>query len=131
MTALMARLRREGGGPDARAQLALEACDADSYERGYGHGYCHGRGPDDDGRDWDDDGMYRDYEQGYERGYDVGQHVGLRDAHDDDAAPDPVGPAYDPWWRHECDDDEDEAAESHDAWFEGHYDRSEWGDSEA
>ena len=32
--------------PDARAQLPLEACDADSYERGYSHGYCHGRGPD-------------------------------------------------------------------------------------
>ena len=39
-------------GPDARAQHALEACDADSYDRGYGHGYHHGRGPDDDGRDW-------------------------------------------------------------------------------
>ena len=38
------------------------------------------------------------------------------------AAPDPGGPAYDPWWRHWCDDDEDgEDAESHDAWFESHY----------
>ena len=43
----------------------------------------------------------------------MGQHVGLSGAHDDDAAPDPGSPAYDPWWRHECDDDEDEAAESH------------------
>ena len=56
---------------------------------------------------------YRDYEQGYEQGY-VGQHVGLSGAHDDDAAPDPGSPAYDPWWRHECDDDEEgETAESH------------------
>ena len=74
------------------------------YGRGYGHGYCHSRGPDDDGRDWDDDaGMYRDYEQGYEQGYDVGQHVSLRGAHDDDAAPALGSPAHDPWY----DDSED------------------------
>ena len=115
-------------GPDARAQHALEACDADSYDRGYGHGYHHGRGPDDDGRDWDDDGMYRDYEQGYEQGYDVSQQVGLHGAHDEDAAPAPDSPAHDPWY----DDDEDgETAESYDDWYESHYDQSEWGDSGA
>ena len=122
----------EGGGrwagPDARAQCALEACDADSYDRGYGHGYHHGRGPDDDGRDWDDDGRYRDYEQGYEQGYGVSQQVGLHGAHDEDAAPAPDSPAHDPWY----DDDEDgESHEDYDAWFESHYDQSEWGDSGA
>ena len=45
---------------DACAEHALEACDADSYDRSYGHSYHHGRGTDDDGRDWDDDGMYCD-----------------------------------------------------------------------
>ena len=120
----------EGGGLDARAQLhALEACDADSYERGYGHGYSRGRGPDDDGRDWDDDGTYRDYEQGYDQGYDVGQHVSLCGAHEeDDAGPDPGGPMHDSWYD---DGEEFEDAESRDAWFESHYDPSEWGDSEA
>ena len=101
---------------------------ADSYERGYGHGYSRGRGPADDGRDWDDDGGYLDYEQGYDQGYDVGQHVSLRGAQDEDAGPDPGGPMHDSWY----DDGEDgEDAESHDAWFESHYDQSEWGDSEA
>ena len=64
---------------------------------GYSHGYCHGRGPDDDGRDWDDDGGYRDYEQGYDQGYDVGQHV-LRGAQDEDAGPDPGSPMHDSWY---------------------------------
>ena len=119
----------EGGGLDARAQLhALEACDADSYERGYGHGYSRGRGPDDDGRDWDDDGGYRDYEQGYEQGYDVGQHVSQRGAQDeDDAGPDPGGSVHDSWY----DDGEDGEGAEYDAWFESHYDQSEWDDSEA
>ena len=75
-----------------------------------------------------DDGTYRDYEQGYDQGYDVGQHVSLCGAQDEDAGPDPGGPMHDSWH----DDGEDgEDAESHDAWFESHYDRSEWGDSEA
>ena len=78
--------------------------------------------------DWDDDGGYRDYEQGYEQGYDVSQQVGLHGAHDEDAAPAPDSPAHDPWY----DDDEDgESHEDYDAWFESHYDQSEWGDSGA
>ena len=108
----------EGGGLDARAQLhALEACDADSYERGYGHGYSRGRGPDDDGRDWDDDGGYLDYEQGYDQGYDVGRHVSLRAQDGDDAGPDPGGSVHDSWY----DDGEDGEGAEYDAWFESHY----------
>ena len=72
--------------------------------------------------------MHRDYEQGYDQGYDVGQHVSLRGAHDEDAGPDPGGPMHDSWY----DDGEDgEDAESYDAWYEGHYDQQEWGESEA
>ena len=81
----------------------------------------------------DDDGMYRDYEQGYDQGYDVSQHISLRGAHDDDTAPAPGSPTRDSWY--EWYDDDVMKTERPQSrmmdWYESHYNQSEWGDSEA
>ena len=85
----------------------LDACDADArragYDSGYDHGYHHGSCPE---GGCDDGDRYEGYEDGYQAGY---------DAADLDAQDETV----------------EETEESFDAWFEGHYDQSEWGDSGA
>ena len=61
----------------ARAEPALEACEAeaddgghrgDGYSQGYDHGRCRGT-------DCDDGGRYARYEEGYHAGYDASQPV--------------------------------------------------------
>jgi hypothetical protein len=88
----------------------LEACDADArragFESGYGHGYHHGSCQE---GECDGGDRYEGYESGYRAGYDAADF----DAQDEIEE----GPPSD--------------GEDYDAWFESHYDQSEWGDSGA